>query len=83
MNTTNTAPRSIIELRLGAIMQERKLSVREVAIMTTLTEAAVYRMIRSVPDRIALTSIEKICTALEITPGDLFLIRHPKLAARS
>ena len=59
-----------VRLRLRELLNERNLTQKELAHRAGLTELTISRMLRS-PTMIKLDSVNSICNALDIQPGDL------------
>ena len=59
-----------VKLRLKEILQEKNISQKELSAMTGLSENSISRLTIGVTS-IRMDSIDAICTALNIQPGEL------------
>lgn len=59
-----------IRIRLKELLKERRLTQKELSERTGISRVAISNITRG-PSAIRLESIDAICQALEIEPGDL------------
>lgn len=64
--------KKIIIFQLGAILKARGLKVRPFAASVGLNYVTIFRICHNQTKGITLDMIQRICTALDILPGDLF-----------
>lgn len=60
-----------VRLRLAELLRERKITQKELAEMTGLNEMTVSRIING-SVQIRFDTIDVLCKALAVTPGELF-----------
>lgn len=61
----------MIRIRLGGILEVRGLSQRQLALKAGIRPNALSAICNEKVQRIDLDILDRICTALEIQPGDL------------
>lgn len=64
-------PDTMIVNRLSRILGERRMSVRELQRRTGLAYVTVYNLYSGKSGRVDFDTLDKICRALEIQPGDI------------
>lgn len=62
----------MIEVRLQALMRERGVGIVALAKRAGVHTTQLYSLLRR-PDRVHLKTLDKVCTALDVTPGDLLV----------
>jgi putative transcriptional regulator len=73
---TKKTTKPIIELKLYDIIKARGISVRQLSEMTGMTRAGLYLILNREPRSIGLTTMARICNALEIEPNDLLELKY-------
>jgi len=72
----------MLENKLPQLLDQRNLSIRELARRTGITYTTIRAVVQGDRRSIQLDVLEKICLVLEIQPGDIYLagetIRHPE-----
>lgn len=63
---------SPVRLRLDDILRERKITQIKLAEMAGLSENSISKLTGS-PRQVRMDSLDKICRALDLEPGDLFI----------
>jgi len=61
-----------VRLRLAELLRERKITQKDLAQKTGLSEMAVSKLVKG-NAQIRFDTIETLCKVLEIEPGDLFI----------
>lgn len=61
--------------RLHEIRTERGFTIEELAFRANLAPGSVGKLDRDAARRIDLTTLGKLCSALDVEPGDLFELR--------
>lgn len=61
-----------VRLRLAELLREREITQKELAVKIGMSEMAVSKMINGTV-QIRFDTIEALCSALNINPGDLFV----------
>lgn len=61
----------VIRLRLSKILKERGITQKKLSEMTGISHPGVNNLVRDTTG-IKLTTIQTLCTALDIEPADLF-----------
>lgn len=69
---------AVLEFRLGQIMKEKLLSVRDVSERTGITVNGLYMLLERMPRAIRFDTISRLCIGLDVMPGDLFILRRPR-----
>ncbi len=64
-------PDTMIVNRLSRILGERRMSVRELQRQTGLAYVTVYNLYSEKSHRVDFETLDKICRALEVQPGDI------------
>ena len=62
----------MIENRFAIILGEKKLDRRDIVRMTGLDNHTVNKIYKSETTRIELSTLDKLCFALECQPNDIF-----------
>jgi putative transcriptional regulator len=62
-----------IRIRLDAIMRERGITATQLSEQTGITEAAISEWRTNKVVRISLKTLNTLCDALKVTPGDLLV----------
>ena len=65
-----------IRLRIGDILYERRIKQNEFARMSGLSQNTVSSLATNGVRQIHLSTIEKVCRALDVQPGDLFQLER-------
>jgi len=63
-----------VDLRVGAILVEKKMTVADFAAATGLTYKTASDIAKNRRDRIGLETLALICDALNVAPSDVFII---------
>jgi len=63
-----------VKLRIGVILQERGIKVEDFANMAGINYRTALELANDRYQRIGKDTIAKVCYALQITPGDIFLL---------
>jgi putative transcriptional regulator len=63
---------SPVRLRLAEILREREMTQKELAALCGVSENAISKLVGS-PRQIRLDTIDVICKALDLEPGDLIV----------
>jgi len=71
---TRTESSAMIECQLDEMLEKRGRTAYWLSKETGLTHAALYRIRHAKSGAIKYDTLEKICTALECTPGELLVI---------
>lgn len=66
-----------IRFRLGEIMEDRNLNQKDIIEMTGLTRNTVKVLALGAISRIDFESLDKLCLALNLTPGDFLEFVEP------
>lgn len=61
----------MIVCRLYIILHERKITQSELAKMTGLSQNTISSLVSGKSKQIRYDTLDRICTALEVTPGDI------------
>lgn len=71
----------MIQIRLESILNQRSLSQRALARRSDTHPSVISRLARGDTSRVDLVVLNRICTALEVQPGDLlrFVPEQPEL----
>lgn len=64
-------PDTMIVNRLSRILGERRMSVRELQRRTGLSYVTVYNLYSGKSERVDFNTLDQICRALDIQPGDI------------
>ena len=62
----------MIEVRLEALMRQRGVGVVALAQRAGVHTTQLYTLLRR-PDRVHLKTLDKVCTALGVAPGDVLV----------
>ncbi|WP_214730085.1 helix-turn-helix transcriptional regulator [Exiguobacterium sp. s168] len=62
----------MVRIRLSSILEARGLSQRQLALKAGIRPNALSAICNEKVQRIDLDILDRICTALELQPGDLF-----------
>jgi putative transcriptional regulator len=62
-----------IRIRLDTIMRERGITATQLSEQTGITEAAISEWRTNKVVRISLKTLNTLCDALKVTPGDLLV----------
>lgn len=62
-----------LQLNIRPLLNKRKMNIKEFAIKANLTYATAHAHVTNKRDRIELTTLAKMCQALECKVGDLFV----------
>ncbi len=65
----------MIEVRLEALMRERGVGVVALSQRAGVHTTQLYTLLRK-PDRVHLRTLDKVCRALDVTPGDMLVQRE-------
>jgi len=77
----------MIEVRLEALMRERGVGVVALAQRAGVHTTQLYTLLRR-PDRVHLKTLDKVCTVLGVTPGEVLIqtvpadLGHPEADGR-
>ncbi len=63
----------MVRFRVNELLDERGMTTMEFSKRAGIVYATALGLVRGTTDRIKLETIDKVCAALEVTPGDLFL----------
>ena len=66
----------MIEVRLEALMRERGVGVVALAQRAGVHTTQLYTLLRR-PDRVHLKTLDKVCTVLGVSPGELIVQTEP------
>jgi DNA-binding Xre family transcriptional regulator len=83
------ANEAMIRFRLGEILAERERAGTEpynpfqLAAATGLHYASVHRLTHGTVQRLDMDALDRICTALGVTPGELLVQDTPKRRGRA
>lgn len=66
----------MIEVRLEVLMRERGVGVVALAQRAGVHTTQLYTLLRR-PDRVHLKTLDKVCTVLGVTPGELLVQTQP------
>ena len=61
----------MIDCRLYIILHERKMTQLELVKMTGLSRTAISALVSGKSKQIRYDTLDRICKALEVTPGDI------------
>lgn len=61
----------MIDCRLYIILHERKMTQLELVKMTGLSQTAISALVSGKSKQIRYDTLDRICKALEVTPGDI------------
>ena len=70
----------MIDVRLEALMRERGIGVVALSKLAGVHTTQLYTLLRG-PERVHLRTLDKLCTVLNVTPGDLLLHHQDRRAA--
>lgn len=62
----------MLRLRIGEILEERKINVAEFARGANISRATALSLKRGVTTRMDIPTLDKVCEYLKLTPSDLF-----------
>ena len=62
----------MVRCHLSVLMARRRLRVSDVARLTQLNRSTITALVRQTATRIDLPAVEKLCTVLQCSIGDLF-----------
>lgn len=62
-----------IKWRLPVMMAEREMDYRQLADATGMHPGTISKLKNNLPDRIELTTLMRLCKALNCQPGDLLV----------
>jgi DNA-binding Xre family transcriptional regulator len=62
----------MVRLNLRALLRAKGMTAYRLAKETALSLNAIYRLTGNRTARIELETIDRLCTALDVTPGELF-----------
>jgi DNA-binding Xre family transcriptional regulator len=65
----------MIEVRLEQLMRERRVGVVALAQRAGVHTTQLYTLLRR-PDRVHLRTLDRVCRALGVTPGDVLVQRE-------
>lgn len=73
----------MIVCRLYIILHERKITQSELAKMTGLSQTTISALVSGKSKQIRYDTLDRICKALEVTPGDILHYKKKPLTAIS
>ena len=62
----------MVRCHLSVLMARRRLRVSDVARLTQLNRSTITALVRQTATRIDLPAVEKLCTVLQCSVGELF-----------
>lgn len=65
-----------IQFNLYDIMTQRGMTVEQLSRKTGMSRAGLYYLLNRPPSSIYFATLEKLCTALDVTPGILLQIKE-------
>ncbi len=71
----------MIKIRLSELLEEREKTLYWLAQQTKVRYATLWQMSRNEIALLNLKTLDRICTALEVEPGDLLLQTHKRRKA--
>ena len=71
MDGINGGQRMKIKWRLAVVMAEREINSQRLHELTGLHRVNISRLKTNPPDRLSMSTLNKLCTALKCQPGDL------------
>ena len=69
----------VITLRVGELAEQKGLNVKELAERAGVAYGTAHALVKGHVTRIDLETLDRICVALEVTPGDV-LVQQPTAA---
>ena len=63
-----------IKWRLAVVMADREIDYKQLAELTGMHPGTISKLKNNLPDRLEMTTLEKLCQALKCQPGEL--LRH-------
>lgn len=72
----------MIRIMLSSLLGERRWTQAKLAQETGIRAATINDLYHEMTDSISLEKIDKICKALNCTPGDLLVLETDELLAR-
>lgn len=72
----------MVQVKLDEILENRGRSAYWLSKQTDISEVSLYKLRRGKTGGIQFDTLERICKALECTPGDLLVIEDTKPAVK-
>ena len=72
----------MVQVKLDEILENRGRSAYWLSKQTDISEVSLYKLRRGKTGGIQFDTLERICKALECTPGDLLVIEDKKPAVK-
>lgn len=66
----------VIEMPLYELMAQRNVSVAELSKRTGMSRQAIYYLLNRPPSSIYISTITRICAALDVDPGTLLQLKE-------
>lgn len=70
----------VVRLRIGDILKERGITTAQFAEMAHITQFTARMLIKGYSNGVELETIGKVCAALGVEPGDLFIYEDDVLS---
>ena len=70
--------RGRVRLVADRVLQERGMTIYQLAQRTGLAYPTAYRLVRKSPRRIDMATLATLCEALQCSPGDLLVYEPPE-----
>lgn len=65
-----------IELKLYDLMQQRGMTVEQLAKKTGMSRQGLYYLLNRPPSSIYMNTLAQICAALDVDPGTLLILKE-------